>query len=80
MSDDEIAHALMRLAHDRGAGKTFCPSEVARALASDWRELMPRVREVAATLPLRATQRGVAVDPVSANGPIRLGLDPGEDP
>ncbi len=64
----------MDLAHRRGGGATFCPSEAARALAEDWRPLMPRVRQVAARLPLRATQAGVEVDQVAAKGPIRLGL------
>ncbi|WP_103763387.1 MULTISPECIES: DUF3253 domain-containing protein [Roseovarius] len=78
MTDDEISDGLMRLARARGAGRTFCPSEAARALSEDWRDLMPRVREVAAGLPLVATQKGVAVDPVAAKGPIRLGLAEGE--
>lgn len=62
----------------RGAGKTICPSEVARALAGDWRAVMPQVRAVAAEMAARdeiaVTQRGVAVDAVEAKGPIRLGL------
>ena len=78
MTDDEIANTLMRLARERGAGRTFCPSEAARALSGDWRGLMPRVREVAAGLPLVATQKGQAVDPLETKGPIRLGLAEGE--
>lgn len=62
----------------RGAGKTICPSEVARALAGDWRAVMPQVRAVAAEMAARreiaVTQKGVAVDAVEAKGPIRLGL------
>ena len=62
----------------RGAGKTICPSEVARALAQDWRGLMPQVREVAAGMAARGeiavTQKGAPVDAVAATGPIRLGL------
>lgn len=73
-TNDDIAAALMDLAHRRGAAKTFCPSEVARALSTDWRPLMPQVRAVAARLPLAATQRGVPVDVLTARGPIRLGL------
>ncbi|WP_254898963.1 DUF3253 domain-containing protein [Thalassococcus arenae] len=73
-SDDAIAAELMRLAQARGTGKSFCPSEVARALANDWRPLMPRIREIAAQVPLQATQRGKPVDPVKARGPIRLRL------
>jgi hypothetical protein len=74
--DARIAAVLMDLAHRRGVGRSFCPSEAARALAEDWRPLMAEVRRVAAGLPLRATQKGMAVDPVTARGPIRLGLPP----
>jgi hypothetical protein len=74
VTDERIAAVLMDLAHRRGRGASFCPSEAARALAADWRPLMPEVRRVAAGLPLRATQKGVAVDPMTARGPIRLGL------
>jgi hypothetical protein len=38
---------------------------------------MPEVRRVAASLPLRVTQKGHPADPVTAKGPIRLGL-PGD--
>ncbi|MBV0911636.1 DUF3253 domain-containing protein [Anianabacter salinae] len=74
VTDEAIAAALMDLAHARGAGKTFCPSEAARALAAEWRPLMPDVRRVASALPLSATQGGAPVDSVAARGPIRLGL------
>ncbi|RBI86823.1 DUF3253 domain-containing protein [Rhodosalinus halophilus] len=71
-----MTEALMRLARARGPGKSFCPSEAARALAQDWRPLMPEVRRVAAKLPLHATQKGRPVDPAAARGPIRLSLAP----
>lgn len=62
----------------RGAGKTICPSEVARALGPAWRELMPAVRQAASELQaqgrLRVTQKGERVDPLRAAGPIRLGM------
>jgi hypothetical protein len=74
VTDDRIAEVLMDLAHRRGSGSTFCPSEAARTLSADWRPLMPEVRRVAAALPLRATQNGHPVDPLTAKGPIRLGL------
>lgn len=77
---DQIKAVLLDLAHRRGPGKTFCPSEAARALDADWRVLMGPVREVAARLVadgyLVATQKGAPVDPVTARGPIRLGLVP----
>jgi hypothetical protein len=76
-TDEEIAAALMRLARARGPERSFCPSEAARAVAEDWRPLMPDVRRVAACLPLVATQRGAPCDPVTARGPIRFRLDDG---
>lgn len=54
-TDETIAAALLAKAKARGRTKTFCPSEVARELAADWRPLMPRIRKIAATLPLAAT-------------------------
>lgn len=75
INDDAIAEALRGMAVERGAS-TFCPSETARALATDWRPLMPEVRRVAAALcdagELRCTQRGQPAYPLSARGPIRL--------
>lgn len=71
----DLRLVILDMALRRGRGKSFCPSEVARALAEDWQRLMPEVRAVAATMPeIRATQRGVDVDPVTARGPIRLRL------
>lgn len=71
LSDNDIAAVLRDLAVRR-AGKTFCPSEAARALSDDWRPLMPDVRRVAKDIGLTATQRGQIVDPDTARGPIRL--------
>ncbi len=77
MSDETLAALLRRYAAERGPGATFCPSEVARALADDWRPLMPQVRAVAEGLvaagKLRCTQRGQPVRPLTAHGAIRLG-------
>jgi len=82
MTDRTVIDAvLMDLAHRRGAGKTFCPSEAARALGGDWRARMGDVRGVAARLAAEglivATQKGRPVNPVTARGPIRLGLPGG---
>ena len=72
---DRIRAAIMDLALQRGRGKSLCPSEVAKALAPDWRPLMPEVRAVAAGMPeIVATQGGIEVNPVTARGPIRLRL------
>jgi hypothetical protein len=72
---ERVRAAILDLALRRGRGKSLCPSEVAKALAADWRALMPEVRAVAAEMPeIVATQAGAEVDPVSTRGPIRLRL------
>ncbi len=86
MDDARIAAKILELIAARAAPSTICPSDAARALASDedaWRALMPEVRRVAAALAgagrLRVTARGEEVDALAARGPIRLGrpLNPG---
>lgn len=79
---DEIAEAILTSVRKRGAGKTLCPSEVARRLAPEaWRDLMPDVRAVAADLADQGrvviTQKGERVCVITTRGPIRIGL-PGE--
>jgi hypothetical protein len=74
----DIEATIAAMVAERGAGKTICPSEVARALAGeDFRPLMPEVREAAAALADRGevvvTQGGERVDARTARGPIRLG-------
>ena len=72
---ERVRAAILDAALRRGRGKSLCPSEVAKALAEDWRPLMPQVRAVAAGMPeIAVTQGGVEVDPVAARGPIRLRL------
>lgn len=73
--NERIRAAILDQALQRGREKSLCPSEVAKALAEDWRSLMPEVRRVASTMPeIVATQRGQEVDPTTARGPIRLRL------
>jgi hypothetical protein len=76
-----IKDEILRQIAQRGAGKTICPSEVARAFSDDdarWRALMPTVREVAYGLAdegrLVITKKGAPVTTIEAGGPIRLGL------
>ena len=84
MDDRDIADAIVDLLGRRAVDASICPSEAARALpASDWRDAMPRVREVAAKLAatgcVRVTQ-GDAQLPVQAiadaRGPLRLRRGP----
>ncbi|MEL6913904.1 MAG: DUF3253 domain-containing protein [Pseudomonadota bacterium] len=72
MVPDEVIRAALRDMAAARAPRTFCPSEVARAVAGDWRPLMARVRTLAKEEGLVATQKGRVVDPVAAKGPIRL--------
>lgn len=72
-----IQRALREFAAARASEKTFCPSELARSLGGkNWRDWMPAIRAEAVRLvaagELRCTQRGVAVKPDTARGPIRL--------
>jgi len=67
---------MLALLAERGTA-TACPSEIARKIGgTTWRELMPRVREVAAKLQAKgavdAYQRGRPVEVAAARGPIRL--------
>lgn len=76
MDETTIRAAILARAAACGAGTSFCPSEVARAISPDWRGLMPGVRAAAAVLAregrLRVTRRGVEVDALTTKGPIRL--------
>ena len=82
-SRTDIADEITRQVIDRGAGKSICPSEVARALASDWRAMMDDVRAVAADLAatgeIAVTQKGVPVDARTVKGPIRLRMSQESD-
>jgi len=76
VTDAVLRRLLLDLARERAAGATFCPSEVARRAATDWRSLMPRVRKLAADLiasgELVCTQRGQPAHPLTTQGAIRL--------
>ncbi len=79
---DVIRTQVMQMAADRGAGKTFCPSEVARALGGahpdGWGPLMIPVRRAAVALAdeglLIVYRKGKPVDPHNFKGVYRLGL------
>lgn len=80
-ADRSLEQHLLRLLEERGAGKTICPSEAARAAApgkddDDWRPLMEPARRAARRLAaageVEITQGGTVVDPSTAKGPIRV--------
>lgn len=47
---DEIETEILRQVTERGAEKSICPSEVARALSPEWRTRMTAVRQAAVRL------------------------------
>lgn len=78
-----MSKTILQLLEERGAGKTICPSEAARAVAgsetrSAWEPLMDEAREAAFSLAddgqIVVTQKGRVVDGRTARGPIRLRL------
>lgn len=79
---DPRAAALVLLAH-RAPGATVCPSEVARAVASDWRAAMPDVHAAIDALVsdglVRLSWKGRTL--AKRSGPYRIGRpDDGRDP
>ncbi len=80
-ADSAIGDAVLRLAAERGARGTICPSEVARALRpEDWRPLMGPVRRVAVALAregrLQVLRKGRPADLDALRGVIRLRVAP----
>jgi hypothetical protein len=77
---DAIAAEILRQTAARGADKSICPSEVARALAPEddaWRRLMGAVRATAIRLAregqVEVLRKGKPVDPAGEiRGVIRL--------
>jgi hypothetical protein len=67
---------ILRQARDRGPEKSLCPSEVAQALAENWRPLLTPVREAAVGLARRGLidilRKGRPIDPAETRGVIRL--------
>ncbi|MDP3407940.1 DUF3253 domain-containing protein [Bosea sp. (in: a-proteobacteria)] len=84
--DDDLAATILKLAGERGEGRTICPSEAARALGGDhpdgWGPLMQPIRRVAVRLMKEGkvviTRKGRPVDPDDFRGVYRLRLPEGE--
>ena len=83
---ETIATTMLRLVEERGAGKTICPSEVARELGGPhpdgWGPLMQPVRRVAVRLAhegrVAILRKGRPVDPDDFRGIYRLALPEGD--
>jgi hypothetical protein len=78
VSEPAIRDAILAQTAARGAAKSICPSEVARALEpEDWQKLMPRIRREAAVLAregrIEILRKGKPLDPeAEIRGVIRL--------
>ncbi len=80
LDKDHIKRVIMNMALERGALKTFCPSEVARHIAGNhpdqWGVLMIPIRRVAVELmkkgELLILRKGEIVDPDHFKGVYRL--------
>lgn len=78
----KIRDLILSMALTRGAGKTFCPSEIARALGGahpdHWGPLMTPVRAMTVALAdegrLVIYRKGKPVDPHNFKGVYRIGL------
>lgn len=78
-SAERLRAAILALAAARGAASSTCPSDAARAVADDWRPLLPQARdlarELARTGQVTLTQQGRSLDPDGEwRGPIRISL------
>lgn len=80
---ETIEDLVLRLARERGAGKTICPTEAAKAVAEqrgeeDWRARLPNVKAAATRLAKRGGvaiyRKGKPVDPEDFKGIYRIGL------
>jgi len=76
-ADSALEEAILTRLARRGAGKTICPSEAARALhPQDWEQWMERTRAAGRRLVAQGkiviTQGGQVVDPSRARGAIRF--------
>jgi len=74
---EQLRAAVLALASARGADSSTCPSDAARAVADDWRPLLPLARDLATELArtgeVRLTQGDRSLDPDGEwRGPIRI--------
>lgn len=80
---ETIEDLVLRLAKERGAGKTICPTEAAKAAAAqrseeNWQGRLPGVKAAAVRLAKRGGvaiyRKGKPVDPEDFRGVYRIGL------
>jgi len=79
--DARTRDTILTLVTARGAGKTICPSEVAKELdPENWRSLLTKVRRTAQAMAKQGEiaiyRKGKPIEPDAMKGVIRLGLRP----
>ena len=77
MSDERAIEAeIIRLTGERGPDSSICPSEVARAMNPEWRQLLSAVRRAAVRLSeagrIDILRKGQPVTGEAVRGVIRL--------
>jgi hypothetical protein len=76
----DIEAAIIALADARGVAGSISPTDVAQALAPEWRSLLGAVRRAAAGLAeagrIDILRKGKPVPPAEARGVIRLRIRP----
>ncbi len=77
MSEERAIEAeIIRLTEERGPGGSICPSEVARAMNPEWRQLLTAVRRAAVRLSeagrIDILRKGQPVTGEAVRGVIRL--------
>jgi hypothetical protein len=76
--ETEMEAMILRIAKERGVEKSLCPTDVARALAEDWRPLLFDIRAAAARLAdrdqIEILRHGKPISPTALKGVIRLRL------
>ncbi|MFC3694228.1 DUF3253 domain-containing protein [Chenggangzhangella methanolivorans] len=86
---ETIEDLVLRLAKERGEGKTICPTEAAKAAAGqrgedDWQARLPGVKAAAVRLARRGSvsiyRKGKPVDPEDFKGIYRIGLPQTDEP
>jgi hypothetical protein len=84
-TSDPAEQAILALCQARGAGKSICPTEAARALAGNpgddsWRSRLSPVRLAAVRLAkagrIEILRKGKPIAPENIHGVIRLRLTP----
>lgn len=83
--NDLVESTILALVAERGAAKTICPTDAARAIAEargeddlGWRKWLPHVRNAAKGLARQGRlviyRKGKPADPDDFRGVVRLGL------